>query len=551
MTRTSALRSSLWPVFAIPLLLGAAYLGVEGSSARLEGAHKGPAVAAGESGPMRFVPALHEGFDLERVMETVAFADQYYRSPANDGYDAVMAHIEAHLRELGFGSEEGFELDVVESEMEHPAWTPISASLALVVPDGEPRVLHSLEHSEDRDRVMLLEHCPSAKVSGEAVLALDEVIHGKILLTEAPISPFLLRRARMRGAAAVISGSLNSFNVDPSGAERHLDAIQYKKVPPGTKLPVCQVSQRTFKELVAHHEQHGKIELEFESHVRFDRRPLRTLIATVVGTKEPDEAVPIVSHVQEPGACDNASGLAGLLESARAYKTAIQDGALSRPARSIAFVWGHEFQQSEAWLEHSKRTAVAAISSDMTGENSSKTGAIALLERMPDPGALIPLEPDFHTPWGAGEVDPESLVPNGFSIMARCALLDVSAHEGSTWKTGDHPWEGGSDHDTFIESGVPAVLFWHFTDFTYHSSLDRMEFVDPSEMRRTGVAILATALCMADPRRVDLDRYLRSVEIEKEVRMAAAREAGDPELARRWKSWCLGASSWLRRECVR
>ena len=550
----SSLSHLRWPCLALLAVGPWLPLTSEARSPKVEdftGKHVGPGVVVGDSGPMRFIPALHGGFDVERAMKSVAFADQYYRAPANDGYEAVLGHIEKRLRDAGFGAREGLELEIFEQDLGHPAWTPVSAKFEYVLADGTRKLMHQLEKPEDQDRTMLPQNCASAKIEGEAVTRLDEVIHGKILLTGAPLSPSLLRRARMRGAAAVISGSLYPFNQDTSGKDRHLDAIQYVRIKFGQTLPMCQVSLRTLKHLLSEREKHGILNLSLEAEVKFDERKLRTIVATVVGEQTPEEAVPIVSHVQEPGACDNASGLAGLLESAVSYAKLLEDGVLERPASSVAFVWGDEFRQSEAWIEQSGRKAIAAISSDMTGESRAETGAIALLERMPDPGALIPLEPDFHTPWGAGDVDPESLAPNGFSIIARCAMLDVSRHEGGNWKTGDHPWEGGSDHDTFIETDVPAVLFWHFTDYAYHTSLDRMGNVDPTEMRRTGTAILATALSVADPRKGDLERYLGSIEMELEVRVKAAKEVGDNELATRWQDWCKGASRWFKAECFR
>ena len=122
--------------------------------------------------------------------------------------------------------------------------------------------------------------------------------------------------------------------------------------------------------------------------------------------------------------------------------------------------------------------------------------------------------------------------------------------ENGTWETAEHPWEGGSDHDIFIKRGVPAVLFWHFTDFTYHTSLDRMGFVDPEEMRRTGVALLATALAVACAEPTDIDRYVDSLEKERLLRMDAAMEVNDEPLATLWKEWAIGAREWLRNLCL-
>jgi len=193
---------------------------------------------------------------------------------------------------------------------------------------------------------------------------------------------------------------------------------------------------------------------------------------------------------------------------------------------------------------------VGGLSSDMTGASRDETGAICLLERMPDPAAIEPLPPDEHTPWGMREVDPDSLTPNGLAVIARCALADVGVIEAG-WQTGEHPYEGGSDHDIFIARGLPTALFWHFTDFTYHTSLDRTEYVDPGEIRRTGTALMSTAMALADPVPADLQRYLLSLNEELNVRVEAARLVEDEDLVRMWKDWSFGARQWLRVECLR
>jgi hypothetical protein len=514
--------------------------------------HRGPAVHVDSSGPARFVEPLHGAFDGERAMRTVRFADTYYRAPANPGYDAVLEHIAKELRASGFdGQDERLELDFLTANPQYRAWTPKSAEITLSAPGREPVVLHAFHESAAPERVMLPEHAPACAVEGPVVLHLEDVVEGSILATAAPLSQ-VAGRAEARGAAGVVSASLAPFNVDPSGAERHLDAIQFRTLPADTTLPGMQISPRSLEAIRAAHEAAhaagGEARLALRAEVEFEDRPLRTLVATVVGARRPQEAIVLVSHVQEPGACDNASGVGGLCESVRSLVSLLRAGRLAWPGRSLVFLWGDEFRQSESWLQVSDKTPIAGLSSDMTGE-SKETGAIALLERMPDPGAITTLPPDQHTPWGAGAVDPESLTPNGLAVIARCALVDVGLLEGG-WPCADHPWEGGSDHDVFIRRGVPAVLFWHFTDFTYHTSLDRLAFVDPDEMRRTGVALLATALALASPEPGDLERYLKSLRSEEEVRVAAAADAGSPETAERWRSWCLGAREWLRNQCL-
>ncbi len=515
--------------------------------------HVGPEVHVSADGTARFVEGLNAVFDEDRAMKTLAFVDRFYRAPANVGYDRVIDHLAEELRSSGFdGSHPRLTLEILEEDMGHPSWTPLRGELTLL-PDGEkPKVLHAFEQSEDVDRVMLPVHAPSCAVEGEIALNLEDVKKGMILVTDVRASQ-VIRRAQARGAVAVISASLPGFNTDPSGQERHLDSIQFVTLSSANTLPVAQISARSLHAIEEAVERAAvrkrPVRLRFEAEVQREERPLRTLVATVRGAKTPERAVAMVSHVQEPGANDNATGVSGMLEGARSLATLLQKGALPWPSSSMVFIWGDEFSQSETWLERTTMTPIAGISSDMTGA-AKETGAIALLERMPDPGALVTLPPDAHTPWGAGRVDSENLAPNGFAIIARCALVDVGLAEGEPWPCADHPWEGGSDHDVFIRQGIPGVLFWHFTDFTYHTSLDRMSFVDPSEIRRTSTAILATVLAVADPLPSDLERYLLSLDLEKDVRIEAAREAEDESLEALWKMWCDGARNWLRKLCL-
>jgi hypothetical protein len=510
--------------------------------------HKGPRAEPGETGPGHFTTALWNAFDMKRAEATLAFTDGYYREPANEGFEAVLDHLASALGEAGYGREEWLELEFLVAEEPVSAWTPIEARLTRLGADGGEEVLLEFSARADEHRTMLPANAPSADVTGLAVFSLADVTEGSILVTDASLRQ-VLRRARSRGAAAVLSCSLEAYNDDPSGARRHMKAIQYTSVRPGTKTPVAQVTRGLVEGLRrANKEGHAQT-LHLFTRVHIEERPLRTLCATIRGAGTPGEAVVLASHVQEPGACDNASGVAGLLESACSLAELILDGKLERPRRSLVFLWGDEFQQSEIWLDTTDLRAVGAISSDMIGQSKEKTGAIALLERTPDPGALVPLPPDEHTLWGAGDVDEEDLVPNGLAVMARCAIADVSREAGS-WETAEHPWEGGSDHDIFLNRGIPAILFWHFTDFAYHTSLDRLEHVDMGEVRRMAVAILATALALADPRPADLERYLDTVALERSLRVAAAVEAEDEATAEAWNTWSTGARHWLRAHCL-
>jgi hypothetical protein len=511
--------------------------------------HVGPGIVRGDSGTARFARFAYEAFVPERAMETATFVDGYYREPANEGYDAVIDRVAGELRSAGFGTDPRLVLEILESRTEPQAWTPRRARLVLRAPGEPEQVLHQFSKADDPDRTMLPHNAPSAKTEGEVVLRIEDVRPGAILATSSGLSRSLLERARSSGASAVLSASLAAFNIDPAGHDRHLDAIQYRSVEAGGSLPVAQISPHALAAIEAAVKKSPGTRVSFEAEVEISARPLRTIVATITGDAHPELAVALVAHVQEPGACDNASGVATLLEDARDLASAFTSGTIPWPQRSLAMVWGNEMEQSRVLLEKTSREIVAAIAADMTGESDSRTGAIALLERPPDPGAVVVLPPDEHTAWGAGKVDEKSLKPSGLAIIARSALIDVGDLVPG-WKTREHPFEGGSDHVVFIDKGIPAVLFWHFTDFAYHTSLDRIDHLDAEEMHRTGAAIACTALAVADARPGDLDRYLRSLRTESDLRLGASQEKGDEKLADSWREWFKGARLWLRELCL-
>lgn len=523
--------------------------------------HAGPKVITGVSGPARFVEPLHEGFNLKRAWDLVSFADGFYRAPANDGYTAVLAEIEKRLVEAGYGKQAGFELERIEVELQAKhwdakerlpcqAWTPVSGKVELVGSDGARRALHTFSAPGDRDRTILPTYTPSASVEGPIALGLDTLQPLGVLVTDSAPSASILQRAKDLGAVAVVSSFLEPYNVDPFANGLEQDAIQFRVLPCGAPLPVWMISPRSFASIREALGKDAQVRIALESKVELAERKLVTLVARIVGRERPDECVVVASHVQEPGACDNASGVAGLCESAVSLAKLLQNGKFERPSRSIVYLWGDEMRQTTSFLDSTKLRTIAGLSADMIGESREKTGAIALLERMPDPAAVVALPPDQHTPWGKAEISGGSIRPNGVALIARCAILDVAAFEGG-WQTGEHPYEGGSDHDKFIERGIPAALFWHFTDFTYHTSLDRLDMVDPSEMRRMGVSVQAAALALADPQPGDLDRYLRSLNEEENMRCRAADVAGESETVQAWHDWCRGTREWLRVECLR
>ena len=510
--------------------------------------HQGPKVEVAPTGTARFVRAFVEGIDEEAIAEFLELADPLVAAPASPAFDQLLDELADELRGLGFGANDArLSLEFIERIPRTPAWTPQSASVRLVGSNGRAAKLHAFTSEEDVERALLPLHARECDLTAPIARRLADLDPGEILVTEVRTRQ-VLRRAHRLGAAAVVSASLGAYNSDPSGRNRHVDAIQVVDLGTRQVLPTFQISQASLAKIDALLAKDAGARLELAASIQTENRPLRTLVAKIEGASHPDQAVVVSAHVQGPGAVNNKSGVAGVLEGIRVLRREMREGDVDWPRRSLVFLFGDELRQAEAWLDETKCRPVAAIVADMIGSRSD-SGAIALLEREPDPGAWRMLLPDEPSSWGGASLERGSWTPTGLSLIARSGLIDTGLVEGS-WRSADHPFEGGSDHDVFLERGVPAVLFWHFVDFTFSTSLDRRDMVDVAETRRTAAAIFASALAVASPEPKDLERYLRSLDHEIGVRTKAATEEEDPELQQEWNLWSRGARQWLRNLCL-
>ena len=270
---------------------------------------------------------------------------------------------------------------------------------------------------------------------------------------------------------------------------------------------------------------------------------MRTLVAEIPGRTAPDERVVIAAHVQEPGANDNASGVATGAEMAVAMAAAIRDGRLPPPARTITFLFITEISGSRQWLQSHADAAKQVkymFSMDMTGEDVTRTGGTFLIERSPDPGAVWDRPWDPHTEWGRGNVKADTLKGDLINDAHVAVCERVASKTG--WVVRTNPYEGGSDHTVFGSAGIPSVLDWHFTDRYYHTNFDTPDKTSPAEMKNVGVAVGATAWLFAsatEPVALDVARAVAAAgqaRIARELSEGASLAAADL-VAPAWRRW--------------
>lgn len=95
----------------------------------------------------------------------------------------------------------------------------------------------------------------------------------------------------------------------------------------------------------------GPVQVEVEIKSRVYDGEFHAATGLILGGEEPAEEILFLTHLQEPGANDNASGTGVGLELARSLNAAIQSGSVPRPRRSIRFLFGWEGIGLQAWME--------------------------------------------------------------------------------------------------------------------------------------------------------------------------------------------------------
>ncbi len=218
-----------------------------------------------------------------------------------------------------------------------------------------------------------------------------------------------------------------------------------------------------------------------------EMRKVRNLIAEIPGGEKPREIVIVGAHYDTvadcPGADDNSSGVAGLLELARL----LHDSHPARTVRFVAFVneeppWFQtENMGSLVYAKELKRrgeNVVAAISLETIGMYSDQEGSQQYPAVL---GSLYPKKGNFIAI--VGNIASAALVRQAVGAFRRSAKFPVEGAAAPAAITGVS-W---SDQWSFWEQGYPAIMVTDTAPFRnphYHLPSDTPETLDYDRMAR-------------------------------------------------------------------
>jgi aminopeptidase YwaD len=480
--------------------------------------------------------ALAPRVDAEVAMATVRMMAPLWRLAGNPAFEQSQQFIFDRLAAAGLAPR--YETFADSST----GWEQRTGTLRLDGPAGEVVL------SRETDRVALAINSFSTPAGGAAFRLVDagagnnataydgKDVKGAVVLVSGSLGSAWQQAVRARGAAGVISSDVAAY----TRPEQTPDVLQWGSIPfdesiKGFGFKATPRAARRLREALSK----GAATVHVTIDTVFHRRPNRTLAVDIPGRSKPAERILLVAHVQEPGANDNASGCGTLLAAALAMHDAVRRGAAPAPERTITFLWVDEIRGSQQWIKDhpdDAKRVLAMLSLDMTGEDTAKTGGTFLIEKGPDPSALWERPSDPHSEWGAGKVDPATVRGSFLNDLHLAVSLRRARDTG--WVVRTNPYEGGSDHTVFTNSGVPALLNWHFTDRYYHTNLDTVDKTSPTEMQHVGIAVGTTALYLASAGASEVAPMTRLMEIARDARLATEKtNNATPEILEAWRKW--------------
>ncbi len=436
---------------------------------------------------------------MHNLLELVPY--QRVRKPAEYNGHFKESDVMAQL-----AKDYGFENVTIESFAAGQAWQPTQGELWMTTP--KPVKLYDVH-----DVALSLASLNSnGDVSGELVDIGDG--SDATLATKDLTGKFALSAESVAGLGAVYTrvlakGAIGLIGLNQIGIQRALDypdqIVSTTANAPADKLQTAawNVSPRTARELKGLLARGDKITIR--SITRSTQVPTRSEIvhAEILGDGSTTQEVAIGGHLYEgvikQGANDDNSGCALTLEIGRAYIKLIKEGKLPRPKRTINFQWLAEISGTRAWLEMHPDKATRIIGDlnfDMEGIRVSQSRSYWVLQRTPDsfPSYLNDIAQSAME--YIADISRERVRFRANGYLPSQAVESIRGSKDAFYIKIDKHY-GSSDHVTYMQAGIPAVMFITWPDMWYHSSEDTPDKQDTTQYKRAAAVGLGSLAALA------------------------------------------------------
>lgn len=460
------------------------------------------------------VQAITQEVSGDAAYEHVRYATAFHRPRGGaDGLWEVARYFEEKAREAGLT-----DVRLVKQPYATPPWNAKLAELWI----GEERIASTLQtplHLADNSRRadLTAELVDVGEGTREADYAAREVA-GKVVLAHGPLGTVMDEAVAKRGAAGVV------WFPNPA-VDRNLsypDQVNWSTLPaqtasgkPSTFAFILSVRQGTaLRQRLAGADApvraRAMVDAEFGSAE--GEEPWQVMVEGFIRGTEPGLAqdVMLTAHLQEEkfSANDDGSGIASILEIARALNRLIDEGKLARPRRDIRFWWVTEFSSQRQYFAdnpEAHRRMWVNVNQDMVGANQAQdVMRVQNVTRVP--------ASRFHFLNDVTEAVVDYMVAaNNYELAQAQNGIPLypaphMAHLGTRHRFNAKMihFHGNTDHIPFIEApiGIPAVTFTNMPDHFIHTSDDDLWNIDRTQLGRNAaaVAMIAYAMASADDR---------------------------------------------------
>ena len=487
--------------------------------------------------PEKDVAALANELSGETAKRNLEGVARFHRQRGSQGFRAAAELIAASARAYGLSNVEILKFPAdgrifYGPQRSRQAWDVEEGELA-EVKDGREIKLESYA----AEPIVLAEDSES----GEATAVLIDVgdgskesdyagkdVGGKLVLVAAQpgaVQDLAVGKFHAAGIVSYAQNQPTAWSGDDDNLIRwgHLDSFS------PNKTFAFMVSLKTARTLQARLHAGERIQLHARVKAGQHDAFYEVVTATIPGADPTlkDSEIAYSCHLdhQRPGANDNASGCVTILEVARTLQKLIAGGMLSRPARTLRFIWPPEIEGTVTLLNAKPEFAQrikAVIHMDMVG-GGPDTKAVFHVTRGP-----LSLPSFVHdVAWAfASWVNEETY---RFAATGEVEY-PLNAPEGGKepLRAEYSPFEMGSDHQVYQDSsfGIASIYFNDWPDRYIHTNFDSAANIDPTKLKRAGVIGAASGYFLANFSASDVVAARKAVEVGKLLRAAAALERG-------------------------
>jgi len=487
----------------------------------------------------REVTALATEVSGESAMRNLEGFSRQHRMRGSRGFRNAADQVVAELKRYGFDDARVDSLPAdgkifYGTQLSRPAWNAEFAELWELDANGN-RVTRIA--SWDDAPITLAQD----SVSGEATAELIDIgagtaeshyagkdVKGKLVLTSSQPEQVAALAVTKYGAAGVVSYAQNQRSAW-YGEDENLIRWGHAGTFTEHKTFGFMVSLRTARALQARLARGETIRMHAAVRAGQEAGSYDLAMATIRGSGLPDEEIIFSCHLDHPrpGANDNASGCASILEAARTLSKLIREKRLDPPRRTLRFVWPPEIEGTLALLNgrpEIAKKARAAIHLDMVG-GGPETKAIFHVTRGPasqpsfvhDLAATIGMFVNEQSAQFAmtGTAKWPIVAPTGGKEPLRAAFVPLTL---------------GSDHQVYGDSSfaIPAVYMNDWPDRYIHTNKDVPANIDPTKLGRAAFIAAATGYVLANLGAGDtgmLNEMLATFALERRAAALRRRDA--------------------------